>query len=131
MKPDRWPPLLSARSATCERFLGGVGEGLRPALGSPFLGHLIQFGLGALDLSEGGNVLTRVERAFDQVAAYADQRTEQRQIVDLAAKSRAPITAAPDPVNCAKYAGPPTSFILSSLRTVDARLPGWRPDCCP
>ncbi len=34
-------------------------------------------------MSEGGNVLTRVERAFDQVAAYADQRAEQGQIVDL------------------------------------------------
>ena len=55
-----------------ERFLGGFGEGLCLALGSPSLGHLVQFGLGALDLSEGGNVLTRVERAFDQVAAYAD-----------------------------------------------------------
>ena len=66
-----------------ERFLGGFGEGLGLALGAPLLGDLVQLGLGALDLSEGGNVLTRVERAFDQVAAYADQGTEQRQIVDL------------------------------------------------
>jgi len=63
--------------------LGGLGEGLGPALGSPLLGHLVQLGLGALDLSEGGNVLTRVERAFDQVATNANQCTEQRQIVDL------------------------------------------------
>ena len=56
---------------------------LRLALGAAFLGHLVELGLGALDLSEGGNVLTRVERAFDQVAADADQGTEQRQIVDL------------------------------------------------
>ncbi len=34
-------------------------------------------------MSEGGNVLTRVERAFHEVAANADQSTEQRQIVDL------------------------------------------------
>ena len=34
-------------------------------------------------MSEGGNVLTRVERAFDQVATYADQCPEQRQIIDL------------------------------------------------
>ncbi len=53
------------------------------AFGAALLGHLVQLGLGALDLSEGGNVLTRVERAFDQVAADADQRAEQRQIVDL------------------------------------------------
>ena len=69
-----------------ERFLGRVGEGLGLALGAAFLGDLVKLGLGALDLSEGGNVLTRVERAFDQVAAYADQRPEQRQIVDLLRK---------------------------------------------
>ena len=53
------------------------------------LGDLVQLGLGALDLSEGGNVLTRVERAFDQVAADADQGAEQREIVDLLRRSRA------------------------------------------
>src|SRR5690349_1204547 len=66
-----------------ERFLGGVGEGLGPALGSPFLRHRVKRRLGALDLSEGGNVLTRVERAFYQVTAYADQCPEQSKIVDL------------------------------------------------
>ena len=53
------------------------------ALGAALLRHLVQFGLGALDLSEGGNILTRVERAFDQVATNANQCPEQRQIVDL------------------------------------------------
>ena len=66
-----------------ERFLGGVGEGLGLALGAPLLRHFVQLGLGALDLSEGGNILTRVERAFDQVTAHANQGTKQRQIIDL------------------------------------------------
>ena len=66
-----------------ERFLGGLGEGLGLAVGPSFLRYRVKRGLGALDLSEGGNVLTRVERAFDQVAAHADQSSEQGQIVDL------------------------------------------------
>ena len=80
--PDSPPPLLSAA-----RHCGSSPSPLRrrtcPALGAALLGDLVQLGLGALDLSEGGNVLTRVERAFDQVAADANQRPEQRQIVDL------------------------------------------------
>ena len=86
----------------CERFLGGVGEGLRLAFGAALLRHLVQFGLGALDLSEGGNILTRVERAFDQVAANADQGAEQRQIVDLCGEVACADHGRARPVNCAK-----------------------------
>src|SRR5207248_4747419 len=66
-----------------ERVFGGVGEALGLALGAAFFRHFVELGLGALDLSEGGNVLTRVERAFDQVTTNANQRPEQREIVDL------------------------------------------------
>src|SRR6476620_3604023 len=66
-----------------ERLFGGVGEGFGLALSSPLFRDLVEFRLGALDLSKGGNVLTRVERAFNQVAANADKRPKQRQIVDL------------------------------------------------
>ena len=99
----------------CDGFLGGFGEALGLALGSALLGHLVQLGLGALDLSEGGNVLTRVERAFDQVAANADQGAEQRQIVDLLRRS--PVRRSrPRPIRsiAPNRPGPPTSFIASS-----------------
>ena len=47
---------------------------------------LVKLGFSALDLSEGGNVLTRIERAFHEVAADADEGAEQREIVDLSGK---------------------------------------------
>ena len=69
-----------------QRFLGGFGEALRLAFGAAFLGDLVQLGLGALDLSEGGNVLTRIERAFHEIAADADEGAQQREVVDLSGK---------------------------------------------
>src|SRR6476620_10243452 len=69
-----------------QRFLGRFAEALGLAFGAACLGHLVQFGRGALDLSEGGNVLTRIERAFHELAADADEGAEQREIVDLSGK---------------------------------------------
>ena len=86
MNPDRWPPLLSAFSAMLKRLLGRLAEALGLAFRAAFLGDLVQLGLGALDLSEGGNVLTRIERAFHELAADADEGAEQREIVDLSGK---------------------------------------------
>ena len=83
MRPDRWPPLLSAFSAIWTAWLGGFGKALGAAVGPAFFRDLVEFGLGALDLSEGGNFLTRVERAFDQAPTDADQGPEQRQIINL------------------------------------------------
>src|SRR6185295_9259107 len=71
------------RLGIADRSLCRVAEGDRLAFGASFFRDFVQFGLGALDLSEGGNVLTRVERAFDQVAADSYQSAEQCQIVDL------------------------------------------------
>jgi hypothetical protein len=69
-----------------ERFLGRFAEALRLAFGAALLRDLVQFGFGALDLSEGGNVLTRIERAFHEIAAHADQGAQQREVVDLSGK---------------------------------------------
>jgi hypothetical protein len=63
-------------AAAVERFLGhgegvarGFGEAFGLALGAARLGDLVELGLGALDLIEGGNNLTSVARGLEQVAA--------------------------------------------------------------
>ncbi len=66
-----------------QRFLGGVGEGLDLAFAPALLGDLVELGLGAFDLFERLDVLRRVERSGDEVAADRDQAAEQREIVDL------------------------------------------------
>ncbi len=66
-----------------ERELGRVTEALGLALGAAFLGDLVELGLGPLDLGERGDLLAGIQRAFDQVAADADEGAEQRQIIDL------------------------------------------------
>ena len=86
MKPDRWPPLLSAFSASCSASLRRFAEALRLAFRAAFFGDPVQLGLGALDLSEGGNVLTRIKRAFHEVAAHANEGAKQREVVDLSGK---------------------------------------------
>jgi hypothetical protein len=85
-----------------QRFLGRVGEGLDLALAPALFGNLVELGLGALDLLERLDVLAGVERAGDEVTADPDQAAQQREVVDLRAKSRAAISAAPEPVSCAR-----------------------------
>ena len=87
--PDRWPPLLSAFSAICERELGRLAEALGLALGAALFGDLVKLGLGLLDLVERRHFLAGVERALDQVAPDTDQRPQQGQVVDLLRRNRA------------------------------------------
>ena len=87
--PDRCPPLFSAASAIANGKPGGLAEALGLAFGAAFFSDLVKFGLGLLDLGERGDFLTRVERAFDQVAADPDQRPQQRQIINLRRRNRA------------------------------------------
>ncbi len=87
--PDRWPPLLSAFSAISTASLVASPNVLRLAFGAAFLGDLVELGLGPLDLAHRIDVLAGVERALDQVAADADQRAEQGEIIDLRRRNRA------------------------------------------
>jgi hypothetical protein len=82
-KARQVPAAVQCLLGQLQRFLGRLAEALRFAFGAAFLRDLIQLGLGALDLSEGGNILTRIERAFHELAADADEGAQQREIVDL------------------------------------------------
>jgi hypothetical protein len=63
---------------------GGLGKALHGAFGAAFLRDPVERRLGLLDLALGIDVLAGVEGLFDHLAADADQRPEQRQLVDLA-----------------------------------------------
>jgi hypothetical protein len=94
--------LLSAASAISSASLVASPKDL-PCPRRRLLGDLVELGLGALDLLERRDFLAGVERAFDQVAADADQRcAAARGRRSAAAKSRAPMIAAPEPVSCAR-----------------------------
>ena len=83
VKPDKWPPLLSARSAISSASLVASAKRLGLAGGAAFLGDLVELGLRLLDLLERGDLLAGVERAFDEFAADADQGPEQREVINL------------------------------------------------
>ena len=69
--------------------LGRLAERLGLALDAALLGDAVQLGLGPLDLRQRRDVLAGVQRALDQLAPDADQRSEQAKVVDLAGRSRA------------------------------------------
>ena len=81
--PERPPPVLSAFSAICDGQAGRLREALDAALAAAFLGDPVERGLGRLDLALGLDLLAGVERLLDHLAADADQRAQQRQVVDL------------------------------------------------
>ena len=83
VKPGQMAAAVERLLGHFERRLGGLAEALGLAFGAALLGDLVKLGLGALDLSEGGNVLARIERAFDELAADADEGAQQREVVDL------------------------------------------------
>ena len=83
VRPDRWPPLLSARSAISSASRGRLAERLGLAVGSALLGDPVELGLGLLDLRHRGDLLAGVERILDQLAADPDQRAQQGEVVDL------------------------------------------------
>jgi hypothetical protein len=62
---------------------GGLGESLDVALAAAFLGDPVERRLGRLDLALGLDLLAGVERPLDHLAADADKRPEQGQIIDL------------------------------------------------
>ena len=81
--PETWPPELSARSAVLHRLGRGLEEGLDRALLAAFFRHLVERDFGLLDLRLGIDLVGGVHRALDHAAPDADQRTQQREIVDL------------------------------------------------
>ena len=128
--PVRPPPLLSAASAMRSDSLRGLAEALGLAFGAALLRDLVQLGLGALDLSEGGNILTRVERAFHELAADADEGAQQREIVDLGREvARADHGRAR--AGQLREVGRPADLLHPLVRVEQAasRSPDWRCGC--
>ena len=81
--PERPPPVLSAFSAIWTAIRVASAKLLTAALAAAFLGDPVERRLGRLDLALGIDLLAGVERLLDHLAADADQRAEQRQLVDL------------------------------------------------
>ncbi len=75
--PRQMPAAVERALGHLDRQLGRFGERLGLAFGAAFFGDLVELGLGPLDLRQRGDFLARIERAFDEVAADADQRAEQ------------------------------------------------------
>ena len=89
---DRVEPGGLARKATArihrrlyhfERAEGSLAEALRLIARAGTFGHPIEIGFGLLDLAQGFDLVRGVERAFDEIAAHADEFAQQRQVVDL------------------------------------------------
>ena len=81
--PDRPPPEFSAFSAILTASSRRLGEALHAALAAAFLGDPVERAFRRLDLRLGIDLLGGVERLLDHLAADADQRPQQGQVVDL------------------------------------------------
>jgi hypothetical protein len=71
-------------------------------------------GFGERDDFRETDFFARVGRPLGNVPADADHCAQLRQRQNLIGKILRADSAAPEPVSCARYAGPPTSFIGSS-----------------
>src|SRR6185369_12471308 len=80
------PAPVQRRLGAPDRGHGRLAEALRLAFGAAFFGDLVQVRFRTLDLGERGDLLARIQRAFNQVAADANEGAEQRQIVDLSSE---------------------------------------------
>jgi len=78
--------LVACAKVFTDRELGRLREGLHTALLAALFRDAIQCDFGLLDLALGIDRFGRVDRLLDHLAPDADQRAQQRQIIDLRRK---------------------------------------------